>query len=306
MRKLFWTFILLWTSCAIAQVKVGDNINTIDAASILELESTTKAFVMTRVNTSQMNAITPLNGAMVYNTDVKCICVYEGAIWKSLCNSEIMVITSPTPPTMAGIGDIWVNEADGKVYIWDGTEYVPIARNPSNGNGNPNTNITDPILGDIYIDNTTGDIYTYDGSNWIDQTINVTNGITETQNNVFELGGPLTKATEISTSIDNTLAIDGLEEVINDTNAIVTIEESTGILRKSPANAFLKQEETVILANDNQTRFTPPLLITSSKKISVYRNGVRIGFMIIDNSTIELETNVVCYQNDEIRIVQFH
>ncbi|MBT8282492.1 MAG: hypothetical protein KJO86_02050, partial [Muriicola sp.] len=50
------------------QIKIGDNPQNIDPSSILELESTTRAFVINRVTTGQMNAIVPIEGAMVYNT----------------------------------------------------------------------------------------------------------------------------------------------------------------------------------------------------------------------------------------------
>jgi len=313
MKKIICLLITLSVNIAISQVKVGDNINTIDAASILELESAEKVFVITRMNAVEMNLIIPLNGAMVYNTDAKCIFVFEGTVWKSLCNSEILVTTSSSAPISPATGDIWINDIDNTVSIWDGANWISITRNHRRGNGVPDTTIiTDAVAGDIYVDSSNGEIYAFDGTSWINQTsnatnvINATNGISATFNNTIELGGALIKATEIGTNNSNTIAITGLEEVVDNTNAIVTIEETTGILRKSPASSLVQQEEVVIIANEAQTQFTPPLSVTSSKKLSVYRNGVRLGFTIINDSTIELEANVVCYQNDEIRIVQFY
>lgn len=307
MKKIIWLFLFILITYSVqSQVKVGDNINTIDSASILELESSDKAFVITRVTATEMNLISPLHGAMVYNIDDQCIYVFQGSIWKSLCNSQITVISTPTPPTLANEGDVWVNDTNGQVHIWDGTTWIPVTRNPSSDVGPP-TNATNPnpIIGDIYVDQTTGDLYTYNGSTWINQTVNATNGITETTNNTFELGGTLITPTSINTDNINTLALSGLQVEMNNTD-IVTVEPSTGILRKTPVSAFLQQEEIVIVANDAQTQFTPPLPVTSSKKLNVYRNGVKLGFTIIDSSTIELETPVICYQNDEIRIVQFY
>ncbi len=54
----------------------------------MELESTTKALVLTRVSTSQMQNITPLHGAMVYNTDTQCIHYFNGSQWNNLCNNS--------------------------------------------------------------------------------------------------------------------------------------------------------------------------------------------------------------------------
>ena len=307
MRNLLCILLFISTSIAWGQVKVGDNINTIDSASILELESSTKALVVTRMTTVQMNAVNPLNGAMVYNTDESCLFVYDGANWKTLCDSQISVSTASMPPLSAKPGDIWFNDTNNTVSIWDGTNWIPIPKSTLSGNGIPDiTTAPNAVSGDIYVDLNTGGLYTYTGTDWVNQTLYASNGITRTATDTLELGGTLTKATEISTDAINTLSINGLEEVIANQNAIVTTEESTGILRKTPISSIVQQEEVVIIANDAQTQFTPPLTITNSKKLNVYRNGVKLGFTVIDDSTIELETPVVCYQNDEIRIVQFY
>ena len=74
-----------------AQVKIGDNPQTIDPGSLLELESTDKALVITRVTDAQMNAINAQQGAVVYNTDGGCIYYFDGAAW--IC----LLYTSPSP-----------------------------------------------------------------------------------------------------------------------------------------------------------------------------------------------------------------
>lgn len=70
-----------------AQVKIGDNPQTIDPGSLLELESTDKALVITRVTDAQMNAINAQQGAVVYNTDGGCIYYFDGAAWINICES---------------------------------------------------------------------------------------------------------------------------------------------------------------------------------------------------------------------------
>ena len=79
-------FVLLISTSIYGQVKIGNNPNTIDTSSLLELESTTKTFVLTRVTNAEMNSITPLIGALVYNTDAQCIFQFTGT-WNSLCNT---------------------------------------------------------------------------------------------------------------------------------------------------------------------------------------------------------------------------
>lgn len=79
-------FLLLNMYWVSGQVKIGANPNSIDAASIVELESDSKALVLTRVSTAQMQAISPLQGAVVYNTDTQCVYYYDGTLWTNLCD----------------------------------------------------------------------------------------------------------------------------------------------------------------------------------------------------------------------------
>ncbi|MBU2973651.1 beta strand repeat-containing protein [Zobellia sp. B3R18] len=97
-------------SFAQAQVKIGDNPQTIDPASILELESSDKVLVITRVDSLQMTTIVPNRGALVYNTTADCVYYYDGAAWVSMCegadggahtatpivNSESTIVITPT------------------------------------------------------------------------------------------------------------------------------------------------------------------------------------------------------------------
>lgn len=67
------------TFCTHAQVKIGGDSGIIDDNSILELESSDKVFVPTRMSTAQRNAIsTPLEGAIIYNTDTNCLDLNKG------------------------------------------------------------------------------------------------------------------------------------------------------------------------------------------------------------------------------------
>ncbi len=62
-----------------AQVKIGDNDHIIDDGSLLELESTNKAFVPPRMTIKQRDKIpSPLKGAIIYNTDLECLQVNHG------------------------------------------------------------------------------------------------------------------------------------------------------------------------------------------------------------------------------------
>ncbi|MEL6917003.1 MAG: hypothetical protein AAFO99_04655, partial [Bacteroidota bacterium] len=86
--KLLIPAILLFAFASVqGQIKIGDNPQNIDPASVLELESDSRVLVITRVNTAQMNAIVPSQGALVYNTDVACIHYYDGNEWINICDT---------------------------------------------------------------------------------------------------------------------------------------------------------------------------------------------------------------------------
>lgn len=73
MKKIFLTLAILAGIISSAQVKIGDNVTTLDANSLLELESTTKGVLFPRVALTNTTSFAPLAahvaGMVVYNTD---------------------------------------------------------------------------------------------------------------------------------------------------------------------------------------------------------------------------------------------
>ena len=108
---------------ATAQVKVGDNPTSISASSVLELESTNKGLVLTRLTTAQMNAITgtALNGMVVFNTDAGCVFQKRSGSWHSLCSINVdslakAVMQSPVKDSIAKLAagaEPWYNTTTG-------------------------------------------------------------------------------------------------------------------------------------------------------------------------------------------------
>ena len=84
---LIYLFLVCMSSNAFAQIKIGDNPATINASSLLELESTTKGVLFPRMNTVQMNTLANINGMVIYNTDSNCLVVFNNSYWRSLCDS---------------------------------------------------------------------------------------------------------------------------------------------------------------------------------------------------------------------------
>ncbi len=82
-----------------AQVKIGDNSTTINSASILELETTDKGFVLPRVSLTDISLSSPLvsgllTGTVVYNTNSSTtggsgtgVYYWDGSKWNFLVNS---------------------------------------------------------------------------------------------------------------------------------------------------------------------------------------------------------------------------
>ncbi|AXG73855.1 hypothetical protein DVK85_06220 [Flavobacterium arcticum] len=94
MKKIIITSLLLCVFGVKAQVKIGDNPTSVGTSSILELESTNKALVLTRVaDTSEITS--PVNGMMVYDLSTNCIKAYENGAW-SACLSAASNALSPT------------------------------------------------------------------------------------------------------------------------------------------------------------------------------------------------------------------
>lgn len=81
-----------------AQVKIGDNLNSINANSLLELESTNKGFLAPRVALNSLNSASPLTapvtaGMLVYSSGgavADGYYVWDGSKWNKLITSSIV------------------------------------------------------------------------------------------------------------------------------------------------------------------------------------------------------------------------
>ncbi|WP_233900942.1 hypothetical protein [Tenacibaculum piscium] len=287
----------------------------------------------TSTNTGNSIKVTPLAdnppatdnnlGDFWINTTNNQTSIFDGTSWILLNSTStntqnpVKVINNTTAPANPNNGDFWVNPTTNETKIWDGTTstWVLLNGNPKKGTGIPtDTTAPNSVAGDIYVDIATGTIYAYTGTAWITQTntqnpVIASNGLTiddttdPTKNNI-QLGGELSDNTIIDTN-GKTFAIKNLQtgDITNDD--IVTIDRTTGELKKVTLNTVLKQEVTKLTATTlNQDTFTKP---DFGNNITVYRNGVRVDFTLENNDTeIKLEPNAKCYAGDQIRIVQFY
>jgi len=225
------------------------------------------------------------------------------------------------------VGDIiWVLDADGlgnsSLMVWDGAQWHPAQMDfdPENelalvvalDDNDRDLQFPTPTTGEQVWNQACNCIQVYAGTVWTNisslGTITATNGINiNAATTTLKLGGALVEPTKLTTDATNTLSIDGLQETTStlDKN-IVLIDTSSGVISRTPlGNVFQEEVTLTIAANDGQNQFATPLPITTPNKVNVYRNGVRIGFTVLNTTVVELESEAVCYAGDEIRIVQF-
>jgi hypothetical protein len=75
----------LLCAVAYAQTKIGDNVLNIDLASILELETSSRGFLPSRMTSAQRDAQTQWDQAhIIYNTTENCLQIYTGSLWLCL------------------------------------------------------------------------------------------------------------------------------------------------------------------------------------------------------------------------------
>jgi hypothetical protein len=215
---------------------------------------------------------------------------------------------------------VWVQDADSQgnpsLMIWNGTNWIPVTDDfdPTNELDlivAADATVRDslfpfPLAGNQVWNQSCSCIEVFNGTSWVSSAIGASNGLHKNANTI-KLGGSLIEPTEINTDANNTLAINGLQEVeptMN--NNVLTIDTNSGVITRSPLGALFQEEVTLtIAATDGQNQFATPLPIVTPNKVNIFRNGVRIGFTVINNTIVELEPEATCYAGDEIRIVQF-
>ena len=214
---------------------------------------------------------------------------------------------------------IWLTNygpnANPTLMIWDGKNWLPVNEDfdPTNEFGLITVDndvakvnkFANPKDGDQVWNKACECIQVYIDGNWISVKTLALNGLTKV-GTTLKLGGNLTEPTTITTTATNTIAFKGLQESTTNEDQIVVADKNTGVLKQRPLSSITQKKEIVITATDGQLVFTTPLNITNKDKIDVYRNGVRINFTTVNNTSIKLEPEAICYKDDKIRIVQLY
>jgi hypothetical protein len=108
MKNLLTITMFLLAVCANAQVKIGDNAATINANSLLELESTNKGFLPPRVALNSAASVTPLSGTvpagmLVFSTGGTLANGYyfwNGTAWKLLATVNLNTVSKTADATL--------------------------------------------------------------------------------------------------------------------------------------------------------------------------------------------------------------
>jgi hypothetical protein len=78
--------------CVDAEGDVGVGTNSPSASAILDVNSTSKGFLVPRLSTTAIS--TPAAGMVVFSTDVDCLCFYDGSKWIDLCTGLDLDLSS--------------------------------------------------------------------------------------------------------------------------------------------------------------------------------------------------------------------
>lgn len=237
----------------------------------------------------------------------------------SQANVKIVnMIQEINPPY--NIGDlIWVTSFgpnnNPTLLIFDGDNWVPVNNDYDNTNelglivvsglAERSNKFPEPVTGSQVWNKTCQCIQVFDNNSWVSIITKANNGVSLV-NDTIKLGGNLIEPTRITTNTSNTLSILGLESSNNIKDKIIVANAEDGVLKQRSISSLTLKKEQIIYAIEGQIEFLTPLNITNADKINVYRNGVNISFTVINNTTIKLEPEAICYLNDKIRIVQLY
>ncbi|ALU74559.1 hypothetical protein AUW17_04445 [Tenacibaculum dicentrarchi] len=116
----------------------------------------------------------PLQGALVYNTTDKCVFMYNGAAWVSLCNlatSSVEVTPAAAAPANPNKGDFWINTTTNQTSLFDGTNWVLLNSTTNTGSSvkitTDPTAPTNPNNGDFWVTNNETKIWDATTSTWV-------------------------------------------------------------------------------------------------------------------------------------------
>jgi len=181
------------------QIKIGDNPEVLNTNSLLELESSSKVLVISRMSNGEMLQLIPLEGALVFNTDENCVYYFDGQVWVSLCNQ----VTTNGSVTLNDNGDgtyTFTNNDDPDITFNGADETLStLVSNLDSTYTYTNENGIETLLtlgGGSLVDNLDG-TYTFTNSDGSEITINNSNTEEATSSLEDNLDGTYTYTDEL-------------------------------------------------------------------------------------------------------------
>jgi len=260
MNRYFYFLIILSFNYSFTQIKIGDNPELLDSSSLLELESSSKVLVISRMTNTEMLQLTPLEGAIVFNTDENCVFYFDGLAWTSLCNQS------------NANGAISLNDNGDGTYTFTDEDDISITLNGA-----------DDTVSTL-VDNLDG-TYTYTDENGVETQLSLNGGsLIDNEDGTFTFinydGSVITISTSGSTEETITNLVDNLDGTYTYTNEIGEVTEVNTI---TTVEGFSGETGSVVFsgtdgkpAEDNQNLFYDE----SSKRL-----GVGLAF---PNSTVSV------------------
>jgi hypothetical protein len=99
MKKSALTFLIILFTQLVQSQSVGIGISTPDGSALLDLQSTSKGFLLPRMTSTQRNAIpSPAAGLMIFDTDKGAIYMFDGEEWLPLAVSKNGLYTQTRTP----------------------------------------------------------------------------------------------------------------------------------------------------------------------------------------------------------------
>jgi PKD repeat protein len=141
-KLLVLSVFALFTSLSAYSQGVGIGTTSPDPSAKLEIKSNTQGTLVSRMTTSQRNAISnPANGLLIFNTTTNCFNVFMGSFWKQICGE--CEFNNPIPanngPVCQGTQlKLSATAIDGASYNWTGPNgFTSSQQNPVISNVSP-------------------------------------------------------------------------------------------------------------------------------------------------------------------------
>ncbi len=167
------------------------------------------------------------------------------------------------------------------------------------------TGLTSGQVGDsiLVVDPATNNIRYISKSKLLDG-LYANNGLTKVADSV-QLGGALSKATTITTTATNTLAIAGLESGNLATDSLV-VADASGVLKRVSASSLLQSGDQVFTATTGTLTFTVTGLPAIVSRVWVFRNGAKLvateDYTVSGSVVTLIENDYVLTTGDKIEV----